>query len=216
MAGFDVLKVDFLSKEEIAQLLKQYVQNRNNVLNSTQYKKEYRKLGLPSPTAVMNCFGSWGEAARAVGAETVYKKWEHFSDEELLSLLRSYFREFGRTPYQEEWDEHAKESNLPGKGVFHNRFLSWNNALRLASLPLSRLRRAKWNKETILEAINENKHLFPEIPTRKKYNKIKKGNKTLPSSTVIVRHYKSFYSLFILAGVSGEIPRAGRQSGKKI
>lgn len=206
LAGHEVLEVNFLSKEEIRKELIEYSDLCDGVLNFSVYEKEYKEKGLPSPTAILNCFGSWLVAAKEIGAVTVNQRW-YCTEGELLEHLQQYHKEFDETPNMRAWKEYAQPRGLPGKSVFQRVFGSWNNAIEKAGLKPNTLATKKWTQDGVMQALREN---FVEIPDRKEYLEFKKGKKYLPSTTIIAQLFGSFYEGFKTAGVSGEKKKTGR------
>lgn len=205
-AGYEVLEVNFLSKDEILEELTRYSKLREGVLNYSVYEAEYREKGLPSPTAILNCFGSWLVAAKEVGAETVNQRW-YCTESELLEHLQQYHKEFDETPNMRAWKEYAKQRGLPDKGVYQRVFGSWNAAVEKAGLKPNTLAQKKWTRAGVMRSLQEN---FLEIPDRDEYLKLKKGKKHLPSTTIIAHLFGSFYEGFKSAGFVGEKKKTGR------
>jgi hypothetical protein len=58
---------------------------------------------------------------------------KHKTDDELISILKEYYRKHGRPP---EMGEFNNINNLVDFRTYYRRFGSWNNALKKAGIPI--------------------------------------------------------------------------------
>ncbi|MGZ7135888.1 MAG: homing endonuclease associated repeat-containing protein [Methanobacterium sp.] len=88
-----------------------------------------------------------------------------YSDEFLLNELKRFFNEFGRSPVNEDF---SSNPNYPSPKVYWKRFGKWNEALKLAGLPINTY--MTHSKEMVMQEvmdfynINNRSPYYNELP----------------------------------------------------
>jgi SOS-response transcriptional repressor LexA len=87
--------------------------------------------GTPSASTYCNRFGGLKNASSKAGLDPNRKHREHYSNEELLEMLKDLADRLGHDPSQKEINS---QNGMPSASTYHKRFGSLKNALLKAGL----------------------------------------------------------------------------------
>lgn len=112
---------------------------------------------------------------------------KQFSDEELINAIRRVARHLGRTPTSSEYEQHAREYDLPSAILVVNR-LGWSNAVEAAGLKPHRARRTytrRWDEDSCVTAVCSVASELGHVPSLKEYETLSAGKPDLPSVATV-------------------------------
>ena len=118
-----------------------------------------RGVGLPNASVFVRVFGSWGNALIAAGLKG---KKSHYSDDELIKMLREKAKELGRNPLQKDLDD---DPNMPSKTAYYDHFGGWNEALEKAGLEVAKA--ISYTDEQLISILQERAKQLGRVPTRR-------------------------------------------------
>lgn len=180
------------TKEDIIKSIKELATK----LDKTPSLLDYRNYKCkPSSPTVIDRFGSWNAALVEAG----FVEHSYISDEQLLQLLKTYYKEHNKTPSTREFDS---DSKYPNTVTYKRHFGSWNNALELAGLPLKQRRpKVSYNKDYMLTCIKAYVQKYNKIPTQVEFN----ADKNFPSAVTVVKYCGSWEAAILEAGYTPDI-----------
>ena len=112
---------------------------------------------------------------------------KQFSDKELVNSIRRVARNLGRTPTVSDYEQHAREYDLPSAILIVNR-LGWSNAVEAAGMNPHRVRRPytrRWNEDTCVTAVCSVASELGHVPSLKEYEAHSTGKSDLPSVATV-------------------------------
>ena len=112
--------------DQLLKAIKNLYKELGRVPTSLEMERAQR---YPSSGAFKRAFGSFNAAVRAAGLKAARAR--HYTDQELLELLRILAQKMNRIPRQNDMNA---EIGFPGATVYCKRFGSWGNALACARL----------------------------------------------------------------------------------
>lgn len=127
---------------------------------------------------------------------------KHYTDEELLNILRNYNDEVG-FPTQRKF---RRSNGLPSYGTYHDRFGSFQNAILLSGIeiPENRKRyfnRVEYDKEYLLKVFKEQVDISIKEKGRLITDVEMDLNKNIPSPSVYYKHFSTLDNLYSLIGI---------------
>lgn len=169
-----------------------------------------------SHSTIQSKFGSFYNALIETGLEfdevklnklkkfssNISKTKKELTDEKLINLLQDYYNKYG-FPTVRKLD---KNKDYPNTATYRKRFGSFKNALIQSNIEIPKNKerffdREEYDEEYLLKVFK--KHVFNNIKVNKKlltYDDIDRI-KTLPSSSVYNRHFKSIENLYKAIGI---------------
>lgn len=127
---------------------------------------DYDEHGKYSPRTVENHFGTWNEAKEAAGLQKI--KRNDIPTDELLADLDRIANIVGAAPVIEDYKEKGKFAIT----TYHNRFGSWNEAVRAAGYTPQKLYNIP--EEDLLKDLERVAKIVSSAPTQREYNKLGK------------------------------------------
>ena len=159
-------------------------------LEKTPSMQDMTNQGGYGSATYTNRFGSWSAALEAAGLEP-HADRRHRSTDELLTELQQLADELGHSPTSREMDEEGSYS----RGVYRNRFNSWNDALVAAGLD----RRTQGTKISRVDLLEELRRLADELERPPKTTDMDKYGKY--SQGVYYRRFGSWGEALKSAGI---------------
>lgn len=120
----------YRSKKELLDLIKGYCEETGKIPKSRDFRRCDGKY--PNPATYINHFGSWNKALVKAGL----KPYRPYTKEELIDILRTYYKEKGKVPKAQVFQFSKKK--YPSPTTYIRYFGSWNNALVEAELEVSK------------------------------------------------------------------------------
>lgn len=158
---------------------------------------------MPSVVTFIKRFGSWRSAVRSAGLEAnVDPRCKRYTEEELVSHLRSVAEELGRTPAETDI---VDKKNMASVVTYRKRFGSWKNALAAAGLTTRRKKERKKRKGTplsddeMLAALKEAAEVIGRLPSMGDIA----GMNGIPPSSAYCRRFGSWTYALEAAGLRG-------------
>ena len=150
-------------------------------------------------TIYIKRFKSWNNAIAKAGLEITQThsdcKKNHYTNEELLELLRQKAEEIGHTPSTKLLD---KDPKFPVRsGVYRLRFGTWNDAIKKAGLEINQYGQIKYSDQELLEKLQEKSRKLERIPIIEDIWL----DKEMPSSTTYLQRFGSWKKALKKAGI---------------
>jgi hypothetical protein len=168
------------TKEDLLEIAKKH----NRYFQSKGVWDSYaRENDLPSSFTFINVFGSWNTIKELIGFEGKQKrKRDIYSKEQLLKILNEHGHQIKN---RKQWDDYAKEHNLPTYKTLRKHF-SWEEILSLAK----KEKTFNLSKNELIQIAL--KHFEPFIYlSMDKWDEYAK-ERGLPSSMVYYRRFKGW------------------------
>lgn len=127
------------------------------------------------------------EELKCLKAEN-YKKV--YTDEELLNYLELFYDKYGEVPIKIDFDNNR---DYPSSNIYHKRFGSWNNAIKMAGL---RIRR-EYTDEELLDYLELFYEKYGEVPMKRDFD----NNLDYPGSNIYHKRFGSWNKALLLAGL---------------
>lgn len=111
-----------------------YLKNFVEINGRAPVRRDFNNNSIyPNVATYQRRFGSWNKALEKVLDKFQDGRHGHksYTNEELLNELRRFEKENGRSPIMEDLNNNSK---YPSKGIYQDRFGSWQNALKLVGL----------------------------------------------------------------------------------
>lgn len=125
-----------------------------------------------------------------------------YTDEELLKILYDTYCERGQAKYA---DFKAKYG-LPSGAVYMRRFGSWNNALKLANIPITQRGFRGYSKEMLMEKFKDLVDYMGRIPTLDEAT----NNKNFVSTGTIIDYFDTYDNLVTACGFERNTTKNGK------
>ena len=183
--GLD-LNYELWTKEKVIEASKKYL-NKHNKITLKDLRKEN---GLPTSKVIYNYFGTMQQFQKEIGSE-VSKRNEYISKEEILAATKELTNKTGsvfesRATFLKEFPYSLS--------VIMNRFGSFESFIQASNITILNVKKAKYTKKEIDDAILSYLKQGKPIPTAAK----QLSSLDLPSSSTILRFYDDWKEPFII------------------
>ena len=178
--------IEKYSREEILKQIKDYYL-KNPDMNSRNFDKDKNTC---SRSTIRIAFGSWGNALEEAGIPAREKNY--YTKEKIVEHLWDHYKrnpKMTRTSFE-------KDKKVCSSSIIFVRFGGWEKALKAAGIPLNEI-----TKEKILEQLKDHYLRNGEI-SRRAFAR----DKTVCSSSVVVRRFGSWHIALKEAGIREEKP----------
>lgn len=138
-------------------------------------------------------FGSWNNALQMAELK-LEKRFEKYTDKELLEHLMKFEREEGRSP---EAKDFVNNPDYPGYSVYQLRFGSWNNALQMAELQTKKGGVQVYTDKELLEYLRR----FGDEKRRPPTEEYFKNNPKCPSYNTYISRFGGWQKALKLVGL---------------
>ena len=145
----------------------------------------------PNPSTYRDHFGSYIQAIKKIGLESDKK---YYTKEDLINSLRKLYNKFGRAPRYDK--DFGIKNNMPSSKTFGKRFGSFNNALRLAGIPITKEYK-RYNNNKLITILKLFAKKIGKTPRRKDFY----YNKNMPDPNTYKIKFGSFNKAIKLAGL---------------
>ncbi|MCM3789910.1 hypothetical protein M3221_16080 [Domibacillus indicus] len=132
-----------VEKKQLIQSARTHIDAFTDIQSWNQYAEE---RDLPKAHHYIHHFGSWNEAKLAIfrsTEEVEYNPVRRYEKKELKKLAQDHAHHFTT---KKDWDDYAKERELPRSETFANHFGGWNKAKKLIFKEKARIRRRRPKK----------------------------------------------------------------------
>lgn len=116
----------FRAKEELLDIIKEYYKQTGKIPKARDFRRVIGKY--PNPATYIKHFGSWNNALVEAG----FKPCRPYNKEELINVLRRYYKENSKIPRAQVFQFSKKR--YPSPATYIKYFGSWNKALIEAGL----------------------------------------------------------------------------------
>ena len=127
-AGLSVNQRKDFTDSELLEALREKAQELGRSPSINDIKKS---SSMSNPTVFIKRFGSWNKALEMAGLSAANKTPTHYTNEELIALLRGKAKELGRTP---SIGDIVSDPCMPAGNIYGKRFGGFRKALEVAGL----------------------------------------------------------------------------------
>jgi hypothetical protein len=121
------------------------------------------------------------------------------TDQDILNILLKVYNHFGYIPFNQEYDQFAKENNLPSRHVIKGHTgKTFSYHVRVSKFP----RKGEFTKQQIIDALLKASKSYGGNIQRRQYDEWHKQNKDKPSGTDIRNTFGTFNNAKVAAGLS--------------
>ncbi len=180
------------TNEELLGYLRQFYKENGRVPIVADFDNNPK---CPGPKIYWTRFGSWDNALDIIGLLDKRKR-ETYTNEELLGYLRQFYKENGRTP---EINDFNNNDRYPSDVPYKKRFGSWNNAIKTAGLQVNRFNNI--TDEELLECLLQFYEENGKSPTIKDFY----HNPRYPSFRTYTNRFGSWKDALDFAGLDASI-----------